>query len=286
VNVAPSVNNAKKQGIRVDRREYPAGVGGVKLSLQKIAQYIREGRLDPAVRGWAGDALIAAGSPTSIKGQAQAILTAFKKQTTYAPDPVGAEYNVSAAGTLCLRPGFCVRVFDCDDGVIAISSALMSIGIPVRVVKQTFGSGDQEHVILEFQDENGNWLPLDPSTDRPIGQKEWATSEFRMDPMNASMIGLTGVPDAEYVGVGNPTRRLLGLGAGGSSGDLPSTFVTVAPFDPHNEVAPGTTPATTTPSPTTAVVVATIQPVDTSLMTWIVIGGVAVFAYGLWSHHK
>jgi hypothetical protein len=141
-------------------------------------------------------------------------LSAFKNQTVYASDPVGAEYNVSAAGTLCLRPGLCVRAYDCDDGCIAVGAALLSVGIPVQVVKQTFGKDDQEHVLLEVQDENGNWLAVDPSTDKPVGQKVWATSEFRMDPMNPSMIGLKGVPDADYVGVGSPhaARRVLGLG--------------------------------------------------------------------------
>ena len=227
MNLAPSPNNAKRDGIRVQRQAYPAGVAGVKLSLEKIAQFIREGKADPAVRGWAGDVLIAAGRPQSVFGQCTAILNAFRNQTMYASDPVGTEMNVSAAGTLCLRPGLCVRVFDCDDGTIAIGSALMSVGIPVRVIKQTFGPQDQEHVLLEARDESGDWLAIDPSTDKPVGQKMWASSEFRMDPMNASMIGLTGSPDAEYVGIGSPhaARQIIGVGAVHQGPQLPSAVV-------------------------------------------------------------
>jgi hypothetical protein len=113
VNIAPSPNNAKKQGIRVTRKEYPVGVAGVKLSLEEIARRIREGRADPAVRGWAGDVLIKAGRPQSDTARMGAILSAIRKVTVFVPDPVGTEMNVSAAGTLCLRPNLCVRAADC-----------------------------------------------------------------------------------------------------------------------------------------------------------------------------
>jgi hypothetical protein len=209
---SPSPNNARKQGIRVMRREYPVGVAGVKLSLEEIARRIREGRLDPAVRGWAGDALIKAGRPTSDYGRMTAITNALREATVFVPDPVGAEYNVSAAGTLCLRPGLCVSATDCDDRLIALGSLLMSIGIPVVVVKQTFGEGDQEHVIAKANaTDEGMWHRIDPSTDHPVGQSHTATHEFELDPMKPNTIGLKGVPDAEYVGIGAPPTASAAL---------------------------------------------------------------------------
>ena len=226
-----ALKEARKDNVRVHRQTYPAGVAGVKLSLEKIAQFIREGRSDHDVRGWAGKVLIAAGRPQSVRAQCQAILSAFKARTIYGSDPAGMEYNVSAAGTLCLRPNLCVPIFDCDDGTIAVGSAILSLGIPVRVIKQTFGAGDQEHVLLEAQDESGIWFPIDPSTDFPVGQKLPATSEFRMDPMKPSMIGLTGAPEAEYVGIGShKAAKILGLGAAPSGAQLPASVVVTGAY--------------------------------------------------------
>ena len=241
--LAPSPNNAKKAGIRVTRKAYPVGVAGVKLSLEEIARRIREGRLDPAVRGWAGDALIKAGRPVSDPARMTALLHAVRAATVFVPDPVGAEYNVSAAGTLCLRPNLCVRAADCDDLVVLIGSVLMSVGIPVIVVKQTFGEGDQEHVMIKAQDtQTGNWLRIDPSTDHPVGQSLDASAEFELDPMQPSTIGLRGVPDAEYVGIGRVPSAALApvlirqigpvryLGATPSGAAIPSSVETVGPY--------------------------------------------------------
>jgi hypothetical protein len=216
---------ARKDSVRVQRQDYPAGVAGVKLSLEKIAQFIRDGYVDPDVRGWAGKVLIAAGRPQSVRDQCQAILSAFKARTVYGSDPANTEYNVSAAGTLCLRPNLCVPVADCDDSVIAVGSAILSLAIPIQVIKQTFGPEDQEHVLLEAQDESGTWFPIDPSTDKPAGQKLWATSEFRVDPLKPSMTGLTGTP--QYIGIGSPHRaaKILGLGAAPTGGPLPTAIV-------------------------------------------------------------
>jgi hypothetical protein len=213
------------------RKPYPAGVAGVKLSLEEIARRIREGKADKDVRGWAGDVLIKAGRPVSDRARMQAILSAIREITVFVPDPVGTEMNVSAAGTLCLRPNLCIRAADCDDLTIAIGSALMSIGIPVVVVKQTFGEGDQEHVMLKaYASDEGAWLRVDGATDHPVGQSHNATSEFEVDPMKPNTIGLKGVPDAEYVGIGSPAggARIVRLpvrflGAPPSGAPVPST---------------------------------------------------------------
>ena len=208
---APHIDEEKRAGIRITRVEYPAGLGGVKLSLEQIAQRIREGALSPKVQGVAADALLKAGfngrgnDAGSTRQRAAALLSFVRATTLYAPDPPGTEYNKSAEAMLCLRPGLCVRVGDCDDQVVLLGSLLMGVGIPVNVVKQTFGFGDQEHVLLEAVTEAG-LFPLDPSSDMPAGQKASATHEFKLDPSNPSMIGLQGVPEAEFIGVGAHPR--------------------------------------------------------------------------------
>lgn len=358
---APSVEEERSAGIRVVRMPFPNGVGGVKLSLEQIAQRIREGGKSPKVMGWAMKALLDNGidgrsARDSAMRKMTALLNAVREATVYTADPPDAELIKSAEAMLCLAPGLCVmggdcfpegtlvarwlggtyrrvpiervepgqkiwgwdawtrvervwskgelavdrielestgpwlegpttvleltsdhkvfleglpeleqrvrvcdlrvgdallrptslapprsdRCFDrdlkvksiernvraarcwdistadhyvylpehdvtvsnCDDMVVLLGSVLMSVGIPVLVVKQTFGSQDQEHVLIRAQDDQGNWVPLDPSTNLPAGQCASARQEFAVDPLNPSMIGLTGVPDAEFVGIG------------------------------------------------------------------------------------
>ena len=116
---APSLADAKKAGIRVVRQEYPAGVAGVRLSLQQIAQRIREGATSPKVQGVAFDALRDAGfagrgiQAGGARARASALLSFVRKHTLYAPDPPGFEYVKSAEAMLCLAPGLCIRGGDC-----------------------------------------------------------------------------------------------------------------------------------------------------------------------------
>jgi hypothetical protein len=206
---APGVDRMRAAGYKVEAQPYPDGAAGIRLSVEECAKKVRDGRLDADVRGWAGDVLLAAGRPTSVSGKTQVLLNAFRASTLYTSDPVGAEYIVGAAGTACLRPGLCVRARDCDDGLVFMGSALMSIGIPVVLVKQYFGVDKQEHIMLEAQDEAGDWLPVDPSTDLPVGQKVEAVEETRVDPM--STVGSLGTTGAEIVTLG---RAPLGYPAG------------------------------------------------------------------------
>lgn len=154
-----------------------------------MAQKMREGRLDPAVAGWARGVLKDAGfdgrDGFPIRRQGAALLAALRAQAIYTPDAYGAEVISSAAATLCLRPGLCINGGDCDDLTVALGSALLSLGIPVAIVKQNFGGENQEHVLLVFQDESGDWVYADPSTNAPLGQAPKAVSEIWVDPMQA-----------------------------------------------------------------------------------------------------
>lgn len=203
----PGVEAARVRGHKINVQPYPEGRQGIQMSLTECAKAIRNGRLDPDIRGWAGDVLVQSGRPQTARGQAQSILDAFRSQVAYVADPVGAEYIASGTATLCLRPGVCVRAHDCDDAVVAVGSALMSIGIPVVVVKQNFGSGQQEHVLLEAQDEDGRWFAVDPSTKLPVGSKHPALEEQRVDPMDQN--GSMGTTGPEFVTLG---RVPFGLG--------------------------------------------------------------------------
>lgn len=202
---SPGVDAARAQGIKVTRDPYALGdAGTLGQSIPMVLQKIREGRLDPAVRGWTGDVLHAAGDPQGIRAKCDAILNAFRAATIYAPDPAGAEYIQSAAATLCLRPGLCVRARDCDDGSVCVGSCLSSINIPVWVVFQDFGPGKQQHVLLVSQDELGNKFYIDPSTKWPVGNAASAVREEWFDPLD-------GLAAPEIVGVGwSPVEAGIG----------------------------------------------------------------------------
>jgi Transglutaminase-like superfamily len=238
---APSLDAESRDGVRVRRQEYPEGLAGPKLSLEVIAQFIREGSQSKLVMGWAADQLHACGldgrsAEHTNFARASCLLDAIRKNVVYMPDPPMSENIKSAETTLCLRPGLCIRGGDCDDQIVVLGSACQSVGVPVRVVKQTFEAGLQEHVLLEGQRDDGSWFAMDPSTNMPCGQKHPASSEFRLDPNNPSMIGLKGAPEAQFVAIGGVPRVLLlgafPLGAStlGAFPSLPSLVLSSGPY--------------------------------------------------------
>jgi hypothetical protein len=211
----PGLTNS---GVPATRAPYLNGQAGVRQSIEAMAQKMREGRLDPAVIGWARGVLKDAGidgrgpdSRRNIRAQVGALLTALRSQTVYASDAYGAEVISSAAATLCLRPNLCINGGDCDDLSVALGSATLSLGIPTVIVKQSFGVENQEHVLMAVQDESGDWIYADPSTNLPLGKAPNAVEEIWVDPMQP--IGDLGEAGAEIIVIGAvPTRHVKFLG--------------------------------------------------------------------------
>lgn len=113
----PGVDAARRalgNKIPIVHRVHPGGAQGVRISLQEVADRIKKGRNDPRVRAWAIRAIHEAGGPQDTPSQAQAILTALKKASTYVQDPVNTEFMQAAHETLCLDDkGLCFRGGDC-----------------------------------------------------------------------------------------------------------------------------------------------------------------------------
>jgi hypothetical protein len=203
----PGAARAAAAGLRVAEEPYPDGLAGVAKSLDVMAQKMRDGRNDPDVRGYAIDVLRAAGidgrDHVPIRRQVQALLDDLRARMIYVPDPYGSESIQSAAATLCLRPGLCLRGGDCDDAVVALGSETLSIGIPSQIVKQNFGPHAQEHVLLAVQDESGQWLYADPSTRMDVGQAHKAMDEVWIDPMTVGAAqGMAGGAGPQLVTLG------------------------------------------------------------------------------------
>jgi hypothetical protein len=231
VSFDPGIDSMRAAGIPVTRQPYADGSAGIRQSLDTMALKMREGRIDAAVIGWAGQVLKAAGLDgrdrnTTPAKQAAALLDALRESTVYAPDAYGTEVIQSAAATLCLRPGLCLNRGDCDDLSVALGSATLSLGLPTQIVKQNFGGDAQEHVLIVVWDGNA-WQYADPSTKMPFGSALKAVSEVWVDPMEP--IGNLPEAKAEIVTLGRPGRALqprapahhwLGMGAVVTPGDI------------------------------------------------------------------
>lgn len=215
--------DGKKFGVPVDRRPY----GGTKYTLEKMAAYIKDGAASPAMRQFAEAVIFNSGVPRgqriSDRRAAQIFLDYVRANVRYRPDPNQVEMVQSAQVTLCV-PGaqMCIPVEDCDGLTVALGSLMGAYGIQVRLMKQSWGAdADEEHILVVFKSDNGDWLAADPSApaDKPVGWKASADSETLIDPLDPSG---SGTQSAEFVGIGKlplevtimntPREKTLGAG--------------------------------------------------------------------------
>lgn len=169
----------------------------IDLMQAKIRKSYQAALADPhsAMRGWAGLVLVAADRPVGKAARAKALQDAFRAKTVYGPDPHLVEQIQSAEVSLCLKPGQCNPLVDCDDETVGVATALLVAGIPVWIVKQDFGQGQQQHVVVGITDDSGKRVRLDPSTGafpaRSAPDEVWVDPVEGMDPL---IIGVGAAP--------------------------------------------------------------------------------------------
>jgi hypothetical protein len=240
-------------GVPVQRSAYPEGEEGIQKSLSVMAQKIREGYSTAAMKSFAGNVLRQMGfpkTPDGVRARCEALLDYVRKNVTYAPDAPSTEQIQSASISLCVDGApICIPIGDCDDLCVALATLIMAAGMyPVNVIRQFFGSDLQQHVLIEVQDENGRWIPLDPSTKYPAGKKANAVRETRIDPLegvdSAEFVGIGGLPVMEYDGRSgwHELSEQTGLGA-----LMPPPPVSWMPHG--NSPSPTYTPPATQPCP-------------------------------------
>jgi hypothetical protein len=167
--------------------------GSRSLTMQTMAEGI--------VRDWGR---IPANVQVTNAQAAQIFLDYVRGHIRYRADPPASEFMKSAAVTLC-APGttLCVQMGDCDDLSIALGTLCSAYGIPTKILKQTFGSDAQEHVLIVIQCDDGSWLSADPSVpDKPLGWRAPASREDTIDPFDPSTITSLVGREAEFIGVG------------------------------------------------------------------------------------
>lgn len=121
------------------------------------------GARHPAVRDQA--ARIVAGLPArDQRAEAAAVLAWVRGRLRYLRDPVGQEHLTAPAALLAAA----APQGDCDDHATLAAALLGALGIPTRF--RTLGElpGAFSHVYLAAL-VDGEWVPLDPITDKPLG---------------------------------------------------------------------------------------------------------------------
>lgn len=197
-------------GLAVHRQDYPAGQEGVDRTINKVVSYILEGRHNALAKQFAEGIVQQAGystnDPLTNKQAAQAFLDFVRANVRYRPDPHMTETVQNPTITLCV-PGAsaCIPVEDCDGGTAVLGWLNTAYGTPVRLVIQHFNS-NTDHVLLEIQDDNGQWLACDfsnfNSDNMPVGWKPSSESEYRIDPFDSDNLKMAGARDVEFVAVG------------------------------------------------------------------------------------
>jgi Transglutaminase-like superfamily len=162
----------------VSFRPLSAGVEGTAETLAMMAAAVR-GEIEPDYSGFQDEAIrscaisiIAATKGHDAIGEIHALFYFVRDRIKYVRDPIDLERVQDAARTLQLKTG------DCDDKCVLLASLLASIGYLPRFTVQSQDGHDFDHVYVEvFDDQAGEWIPLDPTADclagTPCGFPGW-----------------------------------------------------------------------------------------------------------------
>ena len=203
-------------------RPHPAGERGAKLSLVEVAEYAWKARMSALLRAWATQVLDKAGVSRGTRRQkGKAILEAFRARVPYINDPVMGEFMSTPDQLLCLdKDGLCIIGGDCDESAITLIAAMLCLGIPAMVVGTSHKHPHDvpTHVLMAFQDELGDWIKMDGTTQHPVGQTAPHAQEWWLEPGKEQKENGVG----DFVGMSEK-----------KSGDLSGTFGVGDAFDLH-----------------------------------------------------
>ncbi len=226
--VAIDASTDSRVGIPVQRALYGDGDHFIRFSLDRIAAMILAGWDTAAMKSFAGNILKDAGFPKAERAQMFALANYVKRSVGYRADAPYREQIQSAAITLCIDGApVCIPIGDCDDFVAAVGTLLAAAGFHIRIVRQFFGEGQQEHVIIEAYDtQRGEWVPLDATTDDiQLGMKAHAEREETLNPLAGQQQMFVGIgrlaimANVAHAWHRMPTTMNLSTGLGALRGD-------------------------------------------------------------------
>ena len=143
--------------------QVPDGVGGIAATLSYMQAFVKEGKIDPTVRGKAIE-LIQDLPPKEYKLEMEAIFDYVQNAVRYVRDISDVETVQSPVVTLDLLAG------DCDDKATLLAAMLESIGFKTRFKAVGFTYNTIGHVYVENR-LGTIWIPLDATEPYPAG---WA----------------------------------------------------------------------------------------------------------------
>jgi len=151
----------------------PSGRAGMRATLRKMAQYVRDFRADYRIREKALE-LVRYLPEKNWIAEAEAIHRYVRDRIRYVKDPVDLETIAEPWKTIEIGQG------DCDDKVVLAAALLHAIGHPARFLAVTFDDG-QAHVLVETLI-GSEWYPME-LTERGMCLGEYPIPERIVDYM-------------------------------------------------------------------------------------------------------
>jgi hypothetical protein len=93
-------------------------------------------------------------------------------------------WDISTDDHYIYLPEHDVTVSNCDDAAVTISAAVMSIGIPAKIVGSSHRppADVPTHVYMAFEDDLGEWVRMDGTTRLPVGKAPPRLREWWIEP--------------------------------------------------------------------------------------------------------
>lgn len=118
--------------------------------------------------------------------------------------------DITTASGYVYLPEHDVTVSNCDDAAIVLIASMLCIGIPAVAIGSSHRApyDTPTHVFMAFQDEQGDWVRMDGTTNHPIGQTAKHQREWWVEPGEQAKVDGEG----DFVGMSGSVRE-AGVGS-------------------------------------------------------------------------